>query len=138
MSHARALRLFPDSGFTPGGTGSKPNLGTPPPTGAVGTVGGVGPDGQEIRPKIQQFNQALGAKNREDTWKRKPNANGTGATHVKSFHCKLADDSLAFMDQQINNWLDEHPEVEVKFVTSSIGEWQGKIKEPGLVVNVWI
>ncbi len=133
MSDARAMRLSPESGFTPGG--SRPSLGTAP-LGASG--GGIGPDGQEVRPKIQQFNQALGAKNREDNWKRKPNANGTGATHVKSFHCKLADDSLAFMDQQINNWLDEHPEVEVKFVTSSIGEWQGKIKEPGLVVNVWI
>jgi hypothetical protein len=134
MGHARAMRLCPDSGFSPSGTGSKPTLGAAP----AGAVGTIGPDGQEVRPKIQQFAQALGAKNREDNWKRKPNANGTGATHVKSFHCKLADDSLAFMDQQINSWLDEHPEVEVKFVTSSIGEWQGKIKEPGLIVNVWI
>lgn len=136
MTEARAMRLCPDSGFTPmgglgGGGGSKPSLGTAPtPNGGVAA--------EEVRPKIQQFAQGMGAKNREEVWKRKPSATGRGATHVKSFHCKLADDSLAFMDQQINAWLDEHPEIEVKFVTTGIGEWQGKIKEPGLIVNVWI
>lgn len=136
MNAARAMCLSPDSGFTSGGGlagggGSKPSLVSAPVIN-----GGIG--AEEVRPKIQQFGQGMGAKNREDVWKRKPSVTGRGATHVKSFHCKLADDSLAFMDQQINAWLDEHPEIEVKFVTTGIGEWQGKVKEPGLVVNVWI
>lgn len=90
------------------------------------------------QPKIRTFEQRLGRGGHETMWKRNPNVTGTGAIHVKSFHCKLTGDSLEFLDSQINEWLDEHPEYEVKFVTTSIGEWTGKIKEPSLIVNVWV
>lgn len=90
-------------------------------------------------PKIQAFSQGLGAaRKHEDNWKRTPNVTGTGAIHVKSFHCKMGDDSLGYLDQQINEWLDAHPQYEVKFVTTSVGEWQGKIKEPQMVVQIWV
>jgi len=93
----------------------------------------------EGAPKIRSFEQRLVSDRRhEDNWNRSPNANGTGAIHVKSFHCKLTGDSLEFMDQQINEWLDAHPQYEVKLVTTSVGTWTGKIKEPNLVVNVWV
>lgn len=88
--------------------------------------------------KITQFEQRFAAKRHEDNWKRTPNLTGTGAIHVKSFHCKLVGESLEFLDQQINEWLDAHPQYEVKFVTSSIGEWTGKMKEPNLIVQVWV
>lgn len=89
-------------------------------------------------PKIHAFEQKLG-KRHEDTWSRSPNANGTGAIHVKTFHCKLGEDSLTFIDQQINEWLDAHPQYEVKFTTSITGEWTGKLgKEPHLIVQVWV
>ncbi|GAB4385842.1 MAG: hypothetical protein Kow0022_13230 [Phycisphaerales bacterium] len=87
--------------------------------------------------KIRTFEQRLGAKH-ADSWSRTPNTTGTGAIHVKSFHCKLTGDSLAFLDQQINEWLDANPEYEVKFVTTSVGIWTGKLKEPNLIVNVWV
>ena len=41
------------------------------------------------------------------------------------------------MDDKINEWLDAHPEIEVKFVTTAVGPYEGKIKEPALVMNVW-
>ena len=88
--------------------------------------------------KIRTFEQKLGGGKHEDSWNRTPNATGTGAIHVKSFHCKLTGDSLDFLDQQINEWLDAHPQYEVKFVTTSIGTWTGKLKEPNLIVNVWV
>lgn len=88
--------------------------------------------------KIQVFEQRMGAKRHEDKWSRSPNATGTGAIHCKSFHCKLVGDSLEFLDQQINEWLDAHPQYEVKFVTSSIGEWTGKQREPNLIIQVWV
>ncbi|RMH09807.1 MAG: hypothetical protein D6695_12470 [Planctomycetota bacterium] len=88
--------------------------------------------------KIRTFEQRLGGAKHADSWNRTPNANGTGAIHVRSFHCKLTGDSLAFLDQQINEWLDEHPEYEVKFVTTAVGIWTGKLKEPNLIVNVWV
>lgn len=88
--------------------------------------------------KIHTFEQKLRAIRHEDNWERTPNSNGTGAIHVKSFHCKLTGDSLEFIDQQINEWLDAHPQYEVKFVTSSVGTWTGKSKEPNMIVNVWV
>jgi hypothetical protein len=100
----------------------------PEPTGAQ----------QSEAPKIRTFQQKLRSIRHEDSWNRTPNANGTGAIHVKSFHAKLTGDSLEFLDQQVNEWLDAHPQYEVKYVTSSIGTWTGKSKEPNLILNVWV
>lgn len=94
--------------------------------------------GQSTTSKITTFEQKLSAQRHEDEWARSPNANGTGAIHVKSFHCRLTGDSLEFLDRQINEWLDAHPQYEVKMVTSSMGTWSGKLKEPNLIVNVWV
>lgn len=94
----------------------------------------------DSKPKIQAFDQRMGAgtARSEDSWKRTPNASGQGASHVKSFHCKLNTESLEYMDRQINEWLDAHPGFEVKFVNCSVGEWQGKVKEPNFIVQVWV
>lgn len=124
-----------------------------PETGG-GMGGGGNPGGSSIRPairaaegeapaatpsKIQAFEQKLGVKRHEDTWKRSPNTPGTGAIHVKSFHCRLSDDALAYLDQQVNEWLDAHPQYEVKFATTAIGEFQGKMgKEMHMIVQLWV
>lgn len=82
---------------------------------------------------------AFGEKKRhEDEWSRTPNSTGTGAIHVKTFHCKLTDDALTYMDSCVNEWLDAHPQYEVKFVTSSVGTLTGKLKEPHLICQVWV
>ena len=73
----------------------------------------------------------------DHTSKRKPNANGTGASHVRSFHGKYSDQGLEYLDNAINDWLDAHTDVEVKFVTSTVGVFEGKIREPALVLNLW-
>jgi hypothetical protein len=95
---------------------------------------------EEAAPKIRAIDQRLagGPGRHEDNWKRSPNLTGTGAIHCKSFHCKLTGDSLENLDRQINEWLDAHPQYEVKFVTSTVGEWLGKLKEPNLIVQVWV
>ncbi len=93
---------------------------------------------EQPKSKIHTFEQKLSSLKHEDSWNRTPNSTGTGAIHVKSFHCKLTGDSLEFLDQQINEWLDAHPQYEVKSVTTSIGIWTGKQKEPNLIVNVWV
>lgn len=75
----------------------------------------------------------------EDRWDRTPNVNGTGAIHCKVFHCKLREDALDFLEQQINEWLDKHPEYEVKQVTSSVGELKTKtMSEPAMFITVWV
>ncbi|MFG0307111.1 MAG: hypothetical protein ACF8Q5_12945 [Phycisphaerales bacterium JB040] len=96
-------------------------------------------EGESEAPKIRNFEQRLsGNRRHEDEWNRSPNSTGTGAIHVKSFHCKLTGDSLEFLDRQVNEWLDAHPQYEVKFVTTSVGTWTGKLKEPNLIMNVWV
>lgn len=72
------------------------------------------------------------------TWKRQPNADGTGATHVRTFVSKMRLDAIEHLDEQINEWLDEHPELEVKFVTTSHGTLTGKTKEEAMFVSVWV
>ena len=100
-----------------------------PPTAAPLASGAAAP------PK----NTAFGKDRRhEDAWARTPNTTGAGAIHVKSFHCKLTEDALTYMDQTINEWLDAHPQYEVKFVNSAIGTLTGKLKEPALICQVWV
>ena len=77
-------------------------------------------------------------KRHEEEWDRTPNTTGTGAIHVKTFHGKLTDDALVYMDQCINEWLDAHPQYEVKFVNSTVGTLTGKLKEPHLITQVWV
>ena len=77
-------------------------------------------------------------KKKESKWGRAPNTTGSGAIHVRTFHSKLTDDALGYIDTQINEWLDEHPEFEVKIVTTTIGTFTGKIKEPHLICQVWV
>ena len=73
-----------------------------------------------------------------DNWNRKPNVTGHGAIHVKTFVTKLRLDAIHYLDEQINTWLDSHPEYEVKFVNTTIGDLVGKNTEPALFVNVWV
>ncbi|MCC6659430.1 MAG: hypothetical protein IT437_00955 [Phycisphaerales bacterium] len=126
----------------PGGVGSSPVHAPQPVTPSIRPDGGTG---SVVRtdvgsPKIKAMDQKLGAGTGkiEDVWARQPSALGTGACHMKSFHCKLGGDSLEYLDRQINEWLDAHPSFEVKLVTTTVGEWQGKLKEPNLIVQVWV
>jgi len=70
-------------------------------------------------------------------YKRQPVVTGHGACRVRSFHGRMSDEGLTFLDDKVNEWLDNHPEIEVKFVSTQIGVFEGKIREPALVVNVW-
>lgn len=97
-----------------------------------------GKDAAPPENKIRTFEQRLGGAGGDSQWSRPAAMSGTGATHVKSFHCKLTGDSLEYLDRQINEWLDEHPEFDIKQVTTAVGEWSGKAREPSLIVNVWV
>lgn len=73
----------------------------------------------------------------QQTFKRGLHSNQTGAVRMRTFHCRLSEQGVEYLDQAINGWLDQHPEIEVKFTTSVIGMWDGKLKEPALIINVW-
>ena len=94
---------------------------------------GVGPSTGAKR--ISAFGKP---KRHEDKWNRSPNTTGAGAIHVKTFHAKLTSDALEYMDQCVNEWLDAHPQYEVKFVNSTVGTLTGKLKEPNIICQVWV
>jgi hypothetical protein len=73
----------------------------------------------------------------QHTYKRPTHYNKTGAVRMRTFHCRLSEQGVEYLDQIINDWLESHPDVEVKFCTSTIGMWDGKLKEPTLILNVW-
>jgi len=89
-----------------------------------------------VSSKIRTFGQP--GRRHEEEWTRTPNTTGAGAIHVKTFHCKLTDDALRYLDQSVNEWLDAHPQYEVKFVNSTVGMLTGKLKEPHLICQVWV
>jgi hypothetical protein len=111
----------------------------PPPLPKLKIVGDVPVNKDSDSIGLSKKIKAFGAGKKESTaWARQPNTTGTGATHVKTFHTKLTDDALRYVDEQINDWLDKNPEFEVKLVTTTIGTFTGKVKEPHLICQVWI
>lgn len=86
--------------------------------------------------KIVAFGSDVAHHNQKQ-WKRPLHSTGTGATRVKSFHGKYSEQGLEYLDNAINAWLDVNVDIEVKFVTSTVMTFEGKIREPALVLNVW-
>jgi hypothetical protein len=93
----------------------------------------------EAKPKISGLGSGGAAEPIESRWKRPLHSNGTGATHVRTFTGKLNATGLEYMDKFINEWLDNHPNAEVKFATVAVGEFSTSLgKEPSMIVQVWI
>jgi len=91
---------------------------------------------EDFAKKIKQLGDA-GLHKKHHDWKRKVVTNGFGAIRMKSFHGKYSDSGLQYLDDAVNEWLDANPEIEVKFVTPTVGVFEGKIREPALVLNLW-
>jgi hypothetical protein len=110
--------------------------GAPAVPGAIGAPVAPGAAQPAQASKIRAFSVAASHQHNIN-YKRKTNVTGSGICRMRTFHGRLSDEGLAFMDDKINEWLDANPDIEVKFVTSTIGMYDGKIKEPALVMNVW-
>ena len=62
---------------------------------------------------------------------------GGGATRCRTFHSKLNENSLQFMNRQINEWVDKDDNLVIKFATSTIGMFEGKHSEPNLILTLF-
>lgn len=93
----------------------------------------------EPKPQIRSFVQSsLAQADRHDKFSRPMVGAGEGATRAHTFHSKLTDAALSYMDNQINEWVDAHPEIFLKFTTSTIGMFEAKQhQEPHLIVTVF-
>lgn len=86
--------------------------------------------------RIQTIGQARIHVERKQ-FKRTPAITGKGACRVRTFHSKIQAESIEFMDNAINEWLDDNPDVEVKFATTTIGTMAGKFPEPNIILSIW-
>lgn len=59
------------------------------------------------------------------------------ATRCRVFHCRLNEAAVRTMEDQINEWIDGDDAICVKFMSSSIGAFDGKSQEPHLIVTVF-
>ena len=59
------------------------------------------------------------------------------ATRCRTFHSRLSDGAVVYMNRQINEWADANPEVTIKFATSTIGIWEGKKADATLIITVF-
>jgi hypothetical protein len=59
------------------------------------------------------------------------------ATRVKLFHSKLNDPGFARLCDEINEWIDHNPEVEIKWSTNVIGVMEGKHPDPHLIITLY-
>ena len=74
---------------------------------------------------------------RKTSFKRPLNKDGHGATRIRTFHVRLSDAAMNFLDDAINEWLDENPDISVKFCNTVIGVFEGKRQEPHLALQIW-
>jgi len=74
----------------------------------------------------------------DDTnFERQLDARAISATRCRTFHSKLSEAALSFMNTQINEWIDKSPGITVKFATSTIGTFEGKHAEPNLILTLF-
>ena len=114
-----------------------------PPAAAVAVARAVAPAPApqapvgQIAPASKIRITGAGDKHNYTHFKRPTHVGGAGACRVRTFHGRLSDEGLAFLDDKINEWLDNHPDVEVKFVNSLIGTMGGKTGESEMFVTIW-
>jgi hypothetical protein len=59
------------------------------------------------------------------------------ATRCRTFHAKLNDGAIAYMNREINEWIDGHEGIRIKFATSTIGIYEGKRADPHIIVTLF-
>jgi DNA-directed RNA polymerase subunit M/transcription elongation factor TFIIS len=95
----------------------------------------------EAKPKIKAFgdDSVFGqlVDHNEAKYQRPLTNTGRSAIRCRTFHTKLTDAALSYMDSVINEWIDKNPQIEVKFATSSIGMFEAKRLEPHLIITVF-
>lgn len=128
--------LVPNTGATPTAAGGGP-IGPGVASGAGSGVGG-GATATSGVSKIHSLSSAK-VESVESRWKRPLNKDGAGATHVRTFVGSLSQQGLEYLDRHINEWLDTHPDAEVKFATLQVGDMPTATgREPALIAQVWI
>jgi len=89
-----------------------------------------------IRMAVEAKGKKGGVKADAD-YKRPLQPGGPGATRCRTFHCRISEGAVNFMNDQISEWIDGSNDVTIKFATAVIGMFEGKHTEPNLIVTVF-
>ena len=78
---------------------------------------------------------------KENAWdsshfKRKLDPTSPFAIRCRTFHCKLSEGAIEFLNTQVNEWLDANPDIFIKIARTNIGPFEGKHTEPNLIVTL--
>lgn len=74
---------------------------------------------------------------KERKWQRQSTLSGSGACRMRVFHARLSENAMEYMEDQVNDWLEANPNIEIKFSNSCVGLVEGKKTESHLIVTVW-
>lgn len=129
-----------DDGDKPIPLGNAPAAGSPSVSRAPLTLGGGGgktPTAAAPKPPAARPTPSASPTPVRRAPVEAPAASGQRITGVKTFFTKLHPGALEFMDDQINSWLKEHPEVHIKHTNITTGDVQAKKTEPNVIITVW-
>lgn len=89
--------------------------------------------------KIRSFDEAssLAGVHHDENLKRPLTGPTEAPTRCRTFHSKLNDSSIAYMNDQINEWIDGDPRVFIKTVSTTVGTFEGKHPEPHLFITMF-
>jgi len=73
----------------------------------------------------------------ESRYQRALDPQHAGATRCRTFHSKLNEGAIEFMNNAVNEWLESDKNIVMKFATSTIGIFEGKHPEPNLILTVF-
>lgn len=73
----------------------------------------------------------------DSRFKRPLDPRHEGATRCRTFHSKLTEGAIEFLNNQINEWLDSQDNIVVKFSNSVIGPFEGKHTDPNLIITLF-
>ncbi|MGB2985171.1 MAG: hypothetical protein WBE26_04755 [Phycisphaerae bacterium] len=73
----------------------------------------------------------------EEEFKRPLQPDGKGATRCRTFHCRISEGAVDFMNKQVNEWIDGREDITIKLATSVIGMFEGKHTEPNIILTVF-
>ncbi len=129
-----------DDGDKPIPLGNAPAAGSPSVSRAPLTLGGAGaktPAAAAPKPPAARPTPPASAAPVRRAPLEAPASSGQRIKGVKTFFTKLHPGALEFMDEQINNWLKEHPDVYIKHTNITTGDVQAKKTEPNVIITVW-
>ena len=58
-------------------------------------------------------------------------------TGVRTFFTKLHVGAIAFLDEQITEWLKDNPGISIKRTNTVSGMLVGKKTEPSIIITIW-